>query len=85
MEKYKPLGDRLIVKPIEAESKTKGGILIPSTAQSKVQRGTAIAVGKTCSVKEGDVVIYGKSAGTDIAEGLKVFTENQILTVVKED
>jgi len=72
----RPLGDRVIVKRIEAETKTAGGILLPDTAKEKPQRGKVIAVGDgalldsgkraTLSVKRGDEVLFAKYGGTEI-------------------
>jgi chaperonin GroES len=70
--KIKPLADRVLVEPMEAEEKTASGIFIPDTAKEKPQKGTVIAVGPgtkdvTMEVKKGDVVLYGKYAGTEIS------------------
>lgn len=74
--KIKPLGDRVIVKPKEADEQTKGGIILPDTAKEKPIEGTIVAVGpgkteegKTIelSVKVGDIVLYGKYGGTEIS------------------
>lgn len=67
----KPLADRVLVRPHEAEEKTESGIIIPDTAKEKPQRGTVVAVGKgtkdeEMEVKEGDEVLYGKYAGTEL-------------------
>jgi chaperonin GroES len=65
----KPLGDRVLVKIQESETKTAGGIIIPQTAQEKTQTGMVIAVGTdkdVIKVKEGDKVMYDKYAGTQI-------------------
>lgn len=67
----KPLADRVLIQPSEAEIKTSGGIIIPDTAKEKPQKGTVIAVGpgkkdEPLTVKEGDVVLYGKYSGTEI-------------------
>lgn len=64
----KPLGDRLLVKPVIAETKTAGGIYIPDTAQEKTQEAVVIAVGDSedIKVKEKDKIIYDKYAGTTI-------------------
>jgi chaperonin GroES len=67
----KPLHDRVVVEPEEAEEKTQGGIIIPDTAKEKPQRGQVVAVGEgkkdePMSVKQGDKVLYGKYAGTEI-------------------
>jgi chaperonin GroES len=69
--KIKPLADRVLIEPKEAEEKTASGIYIPDTAKEKPQRGTVIAVGSgtkdvTMEVKVGDEVLYGKYAGTEI-------------------
>jgi chaperonin GroES len=74
--KFKPLHDRLLLKPTVAETKTKSGIIIPDTAQEKPMQGEVIAVGKgkrledgrllPLDVKIGDKVIYGKWSGTEV-------------------
>ncbi len=74
--KIKPLHDRVIVKPSEAEEKTKGGIILPDTVKEKPIEGKVVAVGTgkvtddgkvlPLTVKEGDVVLYGKYSGTEI-------------------
>jgi len=68
---HKPLKDRVLVEPKEAEEKTASGIIIPDSAKEKPQKGVVVAVGEgkkdePMSVKEGDHVIYGKFAGTEI-------------------
>ena len=77
--KFKPLHDRLLLKPMTAETKTKGGIIIPDTAQEKPMQGEVVAVGKgkrledgrlqAIDVKVGDKVIYGKWSGTEVKIG----------------
>jgi chaperonin GroES len=69
--KVKPLGDRILVKLVEMETKTAGGILIPQTAQEKTQEGIVLAVGddEAIKVKANDKVIYDKYAGTTIKVG----------------
>ena len=67
----RPLADRVLIKPAEAEQKTASGIIIPDTAKEKPQRGEVIAVGKgtkdcEMTVKVGDQVLYGKYSGTEI-------------------
>lgn len=93
----KPLGDRVVIKPLEAEKKTKGGILLPDTAKEKPQEGEVIAVGKgkvlengqvqAPEVKVGDRVLYGKYSGNEITtkEGdeLLIMREEDILAIVK--
>jgi chaperonin GroES len=74
--KFKPLHDRLLLKPLAAETKTKAGIIIPDTAQEKPMQGEVVAVGKgkrledgrlePLGVKVGDKVIYGKWSGTEV-------------------
>jgi chaperonin GroES len=69
--KIKPLADRVLIEPAEAETKTASGLFIPDTAKEKPQRGTVIAAGngkkdEPMELKEGDVVLYGKYAGTEI-------------------
>ncbi len=93
--RLRPLDDRVVVEPVEAEEKTAGGIVLPDTAKEKPQRGTVIAIGPgklmdsgkrgELSVSKGDVVIYGKYAGTDIeVEGrdVKILRETDILAKV---
>ena len=67
----KPLADRVLVEPAEAEQKTAGGIIIPDTAKEKPQKGVIVAVGpgkkdEPMTVKVGDTVLYGKYAGTEL-------------------
>ncbi len=74
--KIRPLDDRVVVEPVEAEERTAGGIVLPDTAKEKPQRGTVVSVGPgklldsgkrgELSVAVGDEVIYGKYSGTDI-------------------
>jgi len=91
-----PLGDRILVKALEAEEKTKGGIVLPDTAKEKPQEGKVIAVGKgkviedgtikPLEVKIGDIVLYGKYSGTEIShegEDLLILKEDDILAIVK--
>ncbi|MDY3783995.1 MAG: co-chaperone GroES [Candidatus Cryptobacteroides sp.] len=67
----KPLADRVLIEPKEAETKTASGIYLPDTAKEKPQQGKVIAVGpgkkdEPMEVKEGDEVLYGKYAGTEV-------------------
>ena len=74
--KLQPLADRLVVKPIEREEKTKGGIFLPDTAKEKPQEGEVVAVGPgrlsedgkriPLDIKVGDIVIYAKYGGTEV-------------------
>jgi chaperonin GroES len=95
--KLKPLGDRLIVRAIEEEETTAGGILLPDTAKEKPQKGKVLAVGdgKTSEdtgkripldVSEGDEVLYSKYGGTEInvdGEDLLVLRESDVLAKVQ--
>jgi len=93
----KPLGDRVVVKPLEAENKSKGGIVLPDTAKEKPQEGKVVAVGKgkildsgtvqALEVKVGDKVLYGKYSGNEITtkegEELLIMREEDILAIIK--
>ena len=95
--KLKPLGDRLIVKPIEEEETTASGIVLPDTAKEKPQKGKVIAVGDgkvnedtgkrtPLDVSEGDEVLYSKYGGTEInvdGEELLVLRESDVLAKVQ--
>jgi len=70
--KIKPLADRVLIEPMQAEEKTASGIIIPDTAKEKPQKGTVVAVGpgtadEKMEVKKGDMVLYGKYSGTEIS------------------
>jgi chaperonin GroES len=93
--KLRPLDDRVVVEPVEAEERTAGGIVLPDTAKEKPQRGTVVSVGPgkllengnrgELSVSVGDVVIYGKYSGTDIelnGNDVKILRETDILAKV---
>ncbi|MCF7887282.1 MAG: co-chaperone GroES [Candidatus Omnitrophica bacterium] len=93
--KVKPLGDRILIKQVEAEEKTAGGIVIPDTAKEKPQQAKIVAVGEgkkkedgsviPLSVKEGDRVLYGKYSGTEISiegEDYLIVKEEDILGIV---
>jgi chaperonin GroES len=90
--KIQPLGDRVLVKPIEAEEVTKGGIVLPASAQEKPLEGKVLATGPgkrndkgepvAMDVKTGDVILYSKYGGTEIkidGEELIILTESNIL------
>ena len=93
----RPLADRIVVKPLEAEEKTKGGIVLPDTAKEKPHEGKVIAVGKgkvldsgnihPLEVKVGDRILYGKYSGNEITtkEGdeLLIMREEDILAIIK--
>lgn len=93
--KVRPLDDRVVVEPLEAEEKTAGGILLPDSAKQKPQRGRVIAVGPgklldngsraALAVGKGDEVLYGRYAGTDIEvdrKEIKILRESDILAKV---
>jgi chaperonin GroES len=92
-----PLGDRVVVKSLEAENKTKGGIVIPDTAKEKPQEGKVVAVGKgkvlengtiqKPEVKVGDRILYGKYSGTEVTtkdgEEYLIMREDDIFAILK--
>ena len=93
--KLKPLSDHVVIKPLEAEEKTAGGILLPDTAKEKSTRGEVMAVGSgkvlpngrvvKPAVSTGDIVIYSKYAGSEVkvdGKELKIVSESEILAVV---
>ncbi len=93
--KFRPLQDRVLVKRIEAEERTKGGIIIPDTAKEKPQEGEVIAVGPggrdesgkliPIDVKVGDRILFGKWSGTEIkldGEELLIMMESDVMGVV---
>lgn len=88
--KIKPLADRVIIKPQEAEEKTKSGIIIPDSAKEKPQKGTVVAVGPgtkddKMEVKVNDVVLYGKYSGTEITidkDDYLIMKQSDILAIV---
>ncbi|MFO8022631.1 MAG: co-chaperone GroES [Perlabentimonas sp.] len=88
--KIKPLADRVLVEPMEAEEKTASGLYIPDTAKEKPQKGTVVALGPgtkevTMEVKQGDVVLYGKYAGTEInldGKDFLMMKQSDILAIV---
>ena len=95
--KMRPLDDRVVVEPLEAEEKTAGGILLPDTAKQKPQKGKVLAVGDgklseetgkrvPLDVSEGDEVLYSKYGGTEIkidGEELLVLRESDVLAKVE--
>ena len=93
----KPLGDRLVVEPLEKEEKTASGIILPETAKEKPQEGTVLAAGPgrtdddgkriPMDVKTGDVVLYAKYAGTEVKiddKKLLIIKESDILAIVEK-
>lgn len=94
--KLKPLHDRIVVKRLEEEEKTAGGIIIPDTAKEKPQQGKVLAAGdgkfrengtrSPLDVKEGDRILFSKYAGTDIkveGEELLIMREDDVLAIVE--
>jgi chaperonin GroES len=93
--KIRPLEDRVVVEPLEAEDKTAGGILLPDTAKEKPQRGRVVAVGpgklqddgkrQALTVAVGDEVLYGRYAGNEIeinGKDIKIMRESDLLAKV---
>ncbi|MGN6062639.1 co-chaperone GroES [Brevundimonas diminuta] len=92
---FRPLGDRVLVKRVEEESKTKGGIIIPDTAKEKPQEGEVVAVGPgvrdedgkfvALELKPGDRVLFGKWSGSEVkidGEDLIIMKESDVLGVL---
>ena len=95
--KLKPLGDRIVVKVVTRDEKTKGGILLPDTAKEKPTEGEVIAVGtgkvldngqkQPVEVKVGDRIIFSKYAGTEVTvdgEELVIFSERDVLAIIEK-
>ncbi len=95
--KVKPLQDRVLIKRVEEETKTKGGIIIPDTAKEKPQEGLVVAVGSgkvtdkgnrvTPEVKKGDRILFGKYSGTEIkvdGEEHLILREDDILAILEK-
>ena len=88
--KIKPLADRVLLEPLEAETKTASGIIIPDTAKEKPQKGKIVAVGpgtkdNPVTVKVGDSVLYGKYSGTELkldGKNYLIMRESDILAIV---
>jgi len=94
--KIQPLGDRVVVRPLETKDKTKGGIVLPDTAKEKPQEGEIVAVGKgkllengeikPLEVKVGDRILYGKYSGTEITlndQEYLILREEDVLAIIK--
>ena len=92
----RPLGDRLLVKRLEEEDKSKGGIIIPDSAKEKPQEGKVVAVGKgkmlddgkmvALEIKAGDKILFGKYAGTDVkieGEEHLIMREDDVLGIIE--
>jgi len=86
----KPINDRVVIKPAQADEKTSGGIIIPDTAKEKPQRGEVIAVGpgkdgNLMTVNKGDTVLYGKYSGQELSyegDDLLIMREDDILVIL---
>jgi chaperonin GroES len=93
-EKLRPLGDRVLVKRVENEEKTQGGIYIPDSAQERAQLGEVIAVGggkidqlgnaRAVGVKVGDTIFFGKYTGTEAGKTYLIVREDEILGVLEK-
>lgn len=91
MSKIQPLADRVLIKPVAAEEKTIGGIIIPDSAKEKPLRGEVIAVGEGTKdekmiLKEGDIVLYGKYAGTEFeyeSDKFLIMRQSDVLAILK--
>lgn len=94
----KPLGDRIVVRPLEAQEKTKGGLVLPDTAKEKPQEAKVLAVGsgrllddgavKALDVRNGDRVLYGKYSGTEVTiegEDYLILREDDVLAIIGKD
>jgi chaperonin GroES len=94
--KLKPLGNRLVVEPLEAEEVTAGGIVLPETAKEKPQKGTVLSIGPgerdekgkriEMDVQKGDIVLYAKYAGTEIkvdGKKLLILKETDVLAIIE--
>lgn len=92
---FRPLGDRVLVKRVEEEQKTKGGIIIPDTAKEKPQEGEVIAVGpgardeagkvQPLDLKKGDRILFGKWSGTEVklnGEELLIMKESDVMGIL---
>jgi chaperonin GroES len=95
--KFRPLHDRVVVRRLTADEKTKGGIIIPDTAQEKPQEGEVIAVGpgardeagklQPLDLKKGDKILFGKWSGTEVkidGEELLIMKESDIMGIIEE-
>lgn len=96
MTTLKPLGDKILIRPLEAEAKTKSGIIVPDTAKEKPQEGEVIAVGggkivdgklQPLEVKVKDKVLFSKYGGDEIkvdGEELKIISESDVLAIIQK-
>lgn len=93
-DKIQPLGDRVLVKRLEQEDMTPGGLIIPQAAREKTQMGAVVSVGRgrmtaegkvlPVAVKAGDVIFFGKYSGTEAGEEYLIVKEDEILGIVEK-
>ena len=93
-DKIRPLYDRVLIKRVEDETKTPGGIIIPDAAKEKAQTGKVLAVGEgkvtddgktiPMQVKKGDIVFFGKYSGTEAGDEYVILREDEILGIVEK-
>lgn len=93
-DKFRPLGDRVLVMRLEDQERTSGGIIIPDAAREKAQTGKVVAIGGgridtsgkaiPMNVRVGDVVYYGKYAGTEASKDYLIVREDEILGIVEK-
>ena len=95
--KFRPLHDRVVVRRLESDEKTKGGIIIPDTAKEKPQEGEVVAVGAgarddngkivALDVKKGDLILFGKWSGTEVkidGQELLIMKESDIMGIIEK-
>jgi len=92
-QKFRPLGDRVLIKLVELEEKTSSGIIIPDAAKEKPQTGKVIAIGQgrihegvttPLTVKTDDLVYIGKYTGTDAGDNYRIVREDDILGIIEQ-
>jgi len=93
-KKFRPLGDRVLIKRVEDENKTEGGIIIPDAAKEKTQTGMVVAVGPgrydaqgkliPMNVKENEMVYFAKYSGTELDDEQLIIREDEILGIIEK-
>jgi len=93
-KKFRPLGDRVLIKRVEDENKTEGGIIIPDAAKEKAQTGLVVSVGPgrydaqgkliPMNVKENEMVYFGKYSGTEVDDEHLIIREDEILGIIEK-
>ena len=84
--KYTPIGDRVLIRELEAADRTAGGLHIPDPARQRPTKGKILAAGRECTLKPGDLVAYGKWAGYEVSiegETLLIIKESEVLARIK--